>query len=189
MSGPIDRRGAEGSGAEGGRADRRVEIDGDLPPAEMPARLLNEMASHARETYPEECCGLLLGDARERFQDVVRCANVMTRLHRSDPARYPRDGREAFHMNEQDYLDASHAAEDRGLAVTGIYHSHVGYGAYLSEMDQAYALQPLFPFPDADHVVLSILEGRAVVAAGLFERAPGSRAFSGRAIPMRPRAS
>ena len=148
----------------------RVEVDPNLSPVAIAPRLFNEMAGHARETVPEECCGLVTGDEVVRFRHVHRCRNEMTRLHHEDPARYPRDGREAFHMNEHDYLAVSKQAEAQGERVTAVYHSHPGIGVYFSELDQEYAAQPLFPFPQAEHIVLSVVDGR--VGAGLFRRSP-----------------
>lgn len=159
----------------------RIELNPDLAPVTIPQKILNEMASHALETLPEECCGLVLGDERERFQAVFRCRNEMTRLHRGDPQRYPRDGREAFHMNETDYLAAQRQAEAGGGTVTAIYHSHVGYGVYFSARDQEYAQQEIFPFPEADHFVLSVLD-RHVRAVGMFQRSLNDHAFVGRAV-------
>ena len=75
----------------------------------------------------------------------------MTLWHQRDPVSYPRDGREGFYMNEQDYLRADEEATLRGELINCIYHSHVEAGAWFSEMDQDFAEQPLFPFPDADH--------------------------------------
>jgi len=134
----------------------RVDVDVDLPPVSIPADLLHELCSHALETRPEECCGLLIGNAEERYRHLFRCRNVMTVLHKEDAARYPRDGRTAFHMSEHDYVQAQKEAEVAGLNITAVYHSHVGAGAYLSEMDLEYAQQPLFPFPDADQIVIDL---------------------------------
>lgn len=173
---------------EFGRAPlrRRIDVDSALPPVAIPRRLLNEIFTQAIETLPEECCGLVLGTAGERYREVARCRNEMTRLHRRDPETFPRDGREAFYMSERDYLEAKTRAEVRGERVTAVYHSHVDYGAYLSELDQAYAAQALFPFPDADQLVVSVLDGR-VGAAAVFRRAPGVGAFRGHAvIPATP---
>lgn len=140
----------------------RIMVDSDLAPAIVPVRVLNEMANHAIAAAsppdPEECCGLLVGSDERPYSDVVRCRNEMTRLHREDPQRYPRDGGEAFHMNEEDYLAAQKEAEARGWRVTAIYHSHVGYGVYFSERDQEYAAPEVSPFPDAEHFVLSVFD-------------------------------
>lgn len=136
----------------------RIEVNRAIPPIAVPARVWNELRSHALETLPEECCGLLVGSAPGRYEHAFRCRNEMTRLHREDPVAHPRDGTQAFHMNERDYMRIQEQADELGAFVTGVYHSHVGVGAYFSELDQRFALQPLFPFPRADHVVISVLE-------------------------------
>lgn len=159
----------------------RIEVNRSLPPVCMPARLLNELRSHALETWPEECCGLLVGRAPGRFEAAHRCRNDMTRLHRQDPETWPRDGTKAFHMNEIDYLRVREQAEAAGRRVTGVYHSHVDAAAYFSELDQVYVRQPLFPFPEAQHIVLSLLEGR-VREVALFRAEGGAGRFEGRSV-------
>jgi len=160
----------------------RVELTEALPPVRVPGRVLNALFEHAREAHPEECCGLVLGDDRERYQVVFRCRNDMSRKHRSDPARHPRDGTEAFWMNEQDYQQAERQAERTGLRVTAVYHSHVDVGVYLSELDLEYAESPLFPFLSADQIVLSVVDG-VVKGVGVFRREPGGP-FAGRRVGL-----
>jgi proteasome lid subunit RPN8/RPN11 len=86
-------------------------------------------------------------------------------------------------MNEADYAHAQELAEAVGDAVTAVYHSHVDAGAYLSELDLEYAEQPLFPFPNADQIVIAVQE-RHVVGAGLFQREAAGKPFVGRAIVL-----
>jgi proteasome lid subunit RPN8/RPN11 len=119
---------------------RRVEIDHSQAPVRMPAQILHELCQHALETLPEECCGLLVGNSLERYRRVVRCRNEMTARHQA------------------------------GELVTAVYHSHVGAGAYLSEMDLAYAENRFFPFPKADQIVLPVYD-RTVRDAAVFRRA------------------
>lgn len=166
----------------------RIDVDRSQPPVGMAARLLNELRSHALETWPEECCGLLVGEAPGRFRAAHRCRNEMTRLHQQDPTSWPRDGKKAFHMNEIDYLRVRDRAEAEGRCVTGVYHSHVDAAAYFSELDLSYVLQPLFPFPDAQHLVVSVLEER-VREVALFRRAPGTDHFEGRVVVALPEPS
>jgi len=159
----------------------RIEASGSLAPVKMPARLLNALQEHARETHPEECCGLLLGPALGAHQDFRRCRNEMTRLHEQDPIGYPRDGRQAFHMNETDYLRVLNETEQRGWCVTAVYHSHADAAAYFSELDQSFAKQPGFPFPEAEHVVISVVEG-LVKEAAIFRRTDEVPGFRGRLL-------
>ena len=155
---------------------RRIEVDAELAPVLIPAAVLNEVFAHARESEPEECCGLITGDDQEPYRHVVRCRNDMTQKHRRDPVDFPRDGREGFYMNELDYLRAEDDAEGRGERITCVYHSHVEAGAYFSEMDQDFAAQPLFPFPEADHLVVAVI-GAKVVEQAVFR--PSGGAFVG----------
>ncbi len=163
---------------------KRIELDQEREPLAIPGRVLNEMCSHALEARPEECCGLLTGNDAERFRTVYRCRNDMTMRHRTDPESHPRDGREAFYMSETDLMRALTDAESNGERVTGVYHSHVGADAYLSEMDQAYLSQELFPFPDAAQLVIGVLE-RKVSRVGIFERGEDGE-FVGRTVEALP---
>jgi proteasome lid subunit RPN8/RPN11 len=158
-----------------------VDVDEALPPVVIPGRVLNELFTHALETLPEECCGLIVGDEREPFRRLIRCRNDMTRRHRSDPDLYPHDGCEAFYMNEVDYQVVVQQAEAAGERVTAVYHSHVGSGAYLSEIDLKYAESTEFPFWEADQIVLAVFE-RRVTGVGIFQRMAIGRPFLGRRV-------
>ena len=146
----------------------RIELNRDLEPVPLPASVLNELCRHALDTAPEECCGLVTGTPARRFQGVYRITNVMTRMHVSDAVAFPRNAHHAYYMSEIEYLRAQKDAEAKGQRVTAVYHSHVGAGAYLSEEDLGYAEHPLFPFPGAAQIVISILAGR-INEAAIFE--------------------
>jgi proteasome lid subunit RPN8/RPN11 len=146
----------------------RIELNQDLTPAGISGRVMHELHSHALDAMPEECCGLVTGKPGSRFGRVHRITNVMTKKHLSEPDVYPRDARHAFYMAELEYLRAQRDAEAKGESVTAVYHSHVETGPYLSEEDLAYAEHPLFPFPGAAQIVLSVI-GDRVAGSGLFE--------------------
>lgn len=130
---------------------------------------------------PEECCGLILGDVWERYGRSVRCRNEMTELHRKDPGTYPRDGRAAFHMNPLDYMNVEEEVRTSGEWITAIYHSHVDFGLYLSDMDLNFATSEGCPFPEADQLVLS-LRGGELEGMGMFQRDTGEFPFVGRQV-------
>lgn len=160
----------------------RVDLDADLPAVQIPGRVYNEICAHALETQPEECCGLVASGSEGSFERTFRCRNDMTLKHRGDPSAFPRDGREAFYMNEMDYLKAQKDVEGKGERITAVYHSHVGAGVYFSEMDQQFAEQPFFPFPSAAHIVVAVWD--RVANAGIFQRAE-SGALVGRVLEAR----
>lgn len=151
----------------------RIEIDPQRPAVGVPEAVLHEIRSHAREAVPDECCGLVFGasgsgaEGAGRFDRVYRCRNVMDRMNQEDPLAYPRTNRTAFFIDPAELLAAAREAEAAGQEVTAVYHSHVGAAAYFSEMDEAFATQPGFPFPKADHLVVSVL-GRHVQEMALF---------------------
>jgi proteasome lid subunit RPN8/RPN11 len=163
---------------------RRIEVDTNLQSVALPGPVINELCAHAIEARPEECCGLVTGGDDVRFRDVHRCRNEMTALHRTEPTLYPRDGREAYLMNELDYMQAQEHAEGKGDAVTAVYHSHVGAGVYFSEMDQEFADASFFPFPAAAQVVLAVWEGR-IAGAGMFTRDAQTGLFVGVGVELR----
>lgn len=129
-------------------------------PVTIPARVLNELRAHARESSPEECCGLVFRAGARRYGRAVRGHNVMTQRRAEDPELFHADNRSAYYMSERDVMAAIREQEETGADVTAVYHSHVGANAYLSDADLAYARHPLFPFPGADHIVLSVLGNR-----------------------------
>ena len=79
-------------------------------------------------------------------------------------------------MNEADAVRIGQVHE-----VTGVYHSHVEERAYFSEIDQLHAGGVHFPFPEVEHFVISVVDGRVRnVAAFRFD--PERSRFQGRAV-------
>ncbi|MAI77867.1 MAG: hypothetical protein CL917_02900 [Deltaproteobacteria bacterium] len=139
---------------------KRIDFNVNSPAVSVPGTVLHEMCSHALDAVPEECCGLITGSPEAPFGRVSRITNVMNKMHLNNPNQYPRDARVGYYMAEVEYLSALSQAEARGESVTGVYHSHVDAGAYLSGEDLAYAENPLFPFPGAFQIVLGVTAGR-----------------------------
>jgi len=154
--------------------------DPEAEPAQLPRELLLEVFQHARECYPEECCGLFTGADSSNPLHVVRCANVQSqRVARGESNL---DASRAFWIDEQELFHALRAAEAAGERLVCVYHSHVDAGAYLSHTDVAGALgpdgEPLYP--GAAQLVVSVRES-GVGGAALFEWDPETRSYRGRA--------
>lgn len=166
----------------------RVELDPDLSSRRIASDILHEICHHALDVAPEECCGLLIGEGDAWATRAVRITNVMTKMHVADPKTFPRDARHAYYMSEVEYLKATQQAEAAGAFVSAVYHSHFGQGCYLSTDDVAFATHPLFPFPEASQIVVSLLAGK-VKETGVFEPRlgdDGARSFVGRRLEAAP---
>ena len=103
------------------------------------------MVSHARSTYPNECCGAMLGSS-DGEQKLVRV---------SMPLENSFEGAQAarYELRPEDLLAADKAARERKMDLIGIYHSHPDCDAYFSKTD----LQNSCPW--YSFVVLSIQKG------------------------------
>jgi proteasome lid subunit RPN8/RPN11 len=125
----------------------------------IPNEALEQIARHARETYPAECCGLLLADAKGglRFQAIPNIAG--TSEGASTSSRGQRDG---YVMEPKALLLALEAAERAGGNLWAIVHSHPDAGAYFSREDKHMALgggdEPLWP--GVRYLVVSVREGQ-----------------------------
>lgn len=154
-----------------------IFVDSNALAVRISSRLMSDMCAHALESQPEECCGVVVGSERNRFSEVYRCRNVMSLKHRDQPRQFPRDGTQAYYMNEADYLRAQQEAQERGESITAVYHSHVGAGLHFSVLDQLYAKQALFPFPGAAQIVISVWD--RVLETGIFESDDEASGFRG----------
>jgi proteasome lid subunit RPN8/RPN11 len=102
----------------------------------IPQSAYAALRQHGEETYPHECCGVLLG----RFDDgcakitiktvarVVRCGNTR---EDSPHNRYNIDPRELVRIQRE--------GRDRGEDIVGFYHSHPDHPAQWSPTDLAEA--------------------------------------------------
>ncbi len=114
--------------------------------------------AHALETYPEECCGVILGG--DGGDEVHRLVNIQNRLHIADPETFPRDARTAYTMDPKELDSVLEQAERKGLALKAIYHSHPDHDAYFSAEDKACATPFGEPtYPDTAQIVTSVMSG------------------------------
>lgn len=96
---------------------------------------------------PNEGCGLLLGTSEGLVVDVVVSPNVA-------------NSAKVYEIDSKVLLRAYRRADDEGIEVMGVFHSHTHSEAYPSPTDVAQAPDPtwhyvLISFRDADTVVRS----------------------------------
>jgi len=103
------------------------------------------MVAHARRTYPNECCGAMLGSIADDSKTVRAAMALENAFAGAQAARYE--------LRPEDLLAADRAARQRNLELIGIYHSHPDCDAYFSVTDLKNSC-PWYSF-----VVLSIRDG------------------------------
>jgi proteasome lid subunit RPN8/RPN11 len=103
------------------------------------------MVAHARQTYPNECCGAMLGSISDGTK-LVRAAMPLENAFAGEQAA-------RYELRPEDLLAADRAARARNLELIGIYHSHPDCDAYFSTTDLKNSC-PWYSF-----VVLSIHKG------------------------------
>jgi len=86
-----------------------------------------EMVAHARATYPNECCGAMLG----RVDNGDKIVQLALRLENA----YEGEQRNRYEVRPEDLLVAERRARREGLELVGIFHSHPDADAYFSETD------------------------------------------------------
>ncbi len=104
------------------------------------------MVAHAESTYPNECCGAMLGSSDGETKTVRSAVPIRNSYEGSQADRYE--------LQPEDLLAADREARAAGMDLVGIFHSHPDCDAYFSATDLKNSC-PWYSF-----VVLSVQGGR-----------------------------
>jgi|SRR5450631_1846461 proteasome lid subunit RPN8/RPN11 len=108
------------------------------------------LRKHGEETYPHECCGVLLGQMDGDIRtvtSVARCGNTRTD---SPQNRYHIDPKELVHIQRE--------GRARSEDIIGFYHSHPDHPAQWSPTDLAEA-----HWFSCSYIITSVEKGKAVL--------------------------
>jgi proteasome lid subunit RPN8/RPN11 len=125
---------------------------------------LQAIQNHAERIYPEECCGLLLGQRRGDVKTLIEvlptenswddeAADAFQAIEGS--AQLESSKRSRFSIAPVVMLKAQKDARDRRLDIIGIFHSHPDHPAVPSEFDRAIAWQQY------SYIIVSVQQGKA----------------------------
>src|SRR5574337_1173426 len=98
----------------------------------MPQPLFADLRRHGEETYPHECCGVLLG----RFEDDG--SRTVTSLARAGNTRDD-SPRNRYNIDPRELVRIQREGRARGEDIVGFYHSHPDHPARWSPTDLAEA--------------------------------------------------
>ena len=96
--------------------------------------------SHGRESYPYEGCGLLLGTASQDANAVQALFPVQNVWEVEEERRV------RFRIDEMDLVEAELTADEHGLSVIGVFHSHPDHPPAASPRDLAWATWPGYSY-------------------------------------------
>jgi len=105
---------------------------------------------HGEETYPHECCGVLLGlagDDGNTVRETVRAGNT-----RTDSAH------NRYNISPQELVKIQRQAREKKLDIVGFYHSHPDHPAQWSMTDFAEA-----HWIGCSYVITAVEKGKAAV--------------------------
>jgi proteasome lid subunit RPN8/RPN11 len=124
-------------------------LTGDFMTIRVKPAALKAIREHGQQSFPNECCGLLLGK-------VVAGVKELTEILPIANARETEAQRNRYLISAEERFRAERQARRQGLGVIGCYHSHPNAPARPSEFDREHA-----PFPVESFVIVAVKEGVA----------------------------
>ena len=108
------------------------------------------LRAHGEETYPNECCGVLLGKniagEGNHVHQIMRAGNT-----RTDSAH------NRYNIAPQELVKIQRQARGLGLDIVGFYHSHPDHPAQWSKTDFAEA-----HWLGCSYIITSVEQGKAI---------------------------
>lgn len=109
------------------------------------------LRQHGEETYPHECCGVLLGqfddNGAKTVSRIARCGNT-----RADSPH------NRYHIDPRELIRIQREGRERGEDIVGFYHSHPDHPAQWSPTDLAEA-----HWFGCSYVITSVEKGTATI--------------------------
>ena len=111
----------------------------------------DQLRQHGEETYPYECCGVLLGqfadDGSKTVTHIARAGNTR------DDSPHNR-----YHIDPKELIRIQREGRERGEDILGFYHSHPDHPVRWSTTDLAEA-----HWFGCSYVITSVEKGKAAV--------------------------
>ena len=119
--------------------------------ASLPAAMVQAIIDHARADYPNEACGVIVGD-KPAVNGGTALRWVPTRNEAASPYRY--------RVHADDLLRLTIATDEADQVFWAIVHSHVGSPAVPSSTDLGAA-----QYPDALYILVSLADDTPALRA------------------------
>jgi proteasome lid subunit RPN8/RPN11 len=117
----------------------------------LPQPAYVSLRQHGEETYPHECCGVLLGsfdnNGSKTVSRIAGCGNT-----RADSPH------NRYHIDPRELIRIQREGRERGEEIVGFYHSHPDHPAQWSTTDLAEA-----HWFGCSYVITSVEKGGATI--------------------------
>jgi proteasome lid subunit RPN8/RPN11 len=136
-------------------------------------QLYDELRAHGEETYPQECCGIMMGKGVGddlQVAGLIRAGNT-----RTDSAH------NRYNIAPQELIKAQREGRKAGLDIVGFYHSHPDHPAQWSSTDFAEA-----HWFGCAYVITAVAKGKAEITNSFLLTGTGEedKAFALQAISV-----
>jgi proteasome lid subunit RPN8/RPN11 len=111
----------------------------------------DQLRQHGEETYPYECCGVLLGQFADDGSKIV--THIARAGNTRDDSPHNR-----YHIDPKELIRIQREGRERGEDILGFYHSHPDHPARWSTTDLAEA-----HWFGCSYVITSVEKGKAAV--------------------------
>ena len=112
----------------------------------LKSKHVEEIKQIAQETYPHECCGVMVGWLENGVKTVTKCIPAENQRTDSPANRY---------LITADFLsDLEEKLKGTGSAILGFFHSHPDVPARPSAYDQEHA------WPWYSYLIISVTKGK-----------------------------
>lgn len=113
--------------------------------------VMSRIQQHGQDHYPEEGAGLLLGQldqASRQVTDLIPLVNTFAEEQRS----------RRYLISPEAMIEAEVKADELGLDILGVFHSHPDHPAQPSEFDRTWA------WPWFAYLITSVINGKATAS-------------------------
>jgi proteasome lid subunit RPN8/RPN11 len=111
-------------------------------------REIKKIKIHGEKAYPEECCGVLIGEKEGEEDSFVLEARAMVNTNEGTRER-------RYNIDPVDLMKIDKEVEEKGFELLGIYHSHPNHPSQPSKFDLEYA------WPNFSYIILSVKGGKS----------------------------
>jgi proteasome lid subunit RPN8/RPN11 len=112
------------------------------------------ICNHAESVYPEECCGILLGEIVGASKMLVEVIPTINAWNKAESDELDRSKSNRYSIDPQDIFTAQKRARELDLDIIGFFHSHPDYPAIPSTCDRTQAWE-VYSYP-----IVSVINGK-----------------------------